>query len=137
MAVIVLALFLKLDTPPTPLVAGLKAVVWLGYIAIVGATLMLLLGLEFGGVIFARSSVKVICLVIFGIMIGACFLLNEAKLAKYPVMLLRLFHRRSNAAALLVAFLHALVNLPIRTSIFQILLTCGTDLFLSILLFCR
>jgi hypothetical protein len=36
MAIIVLALFLKLDTPPTPLIAGLKAVDWLGSIAIMG-----------------------------------------------------------------------------------------------------
>jgi hypothetical protein len=99
-----------LDTPSTPFVEGVKAIDWLGSIAIVGATLTLLLGLEFGGVIFAWSSVKVICLIIFGFVIGACFLLNEAKFARYPVMPLHLFHHRSNIAALLVAFLHGLVS---------------------------
>jgi hypothetical protein len=107
------SLFLILDDPATPLVAGLKAVDWLGSIAIVGATLTLLLGLEFGGVIFAWSSAKVICLISFGIVIRACFLLNEGMLARYRVMPLRLFHRRSKIAALLVAFLHGLEgNIP-------------------------
>lgn len=53
---------------------------------------------------------KVICLIVFGFVIGGCFLLNEVKLAQYPVMPLRLFHRPSNVAALLVAFLHGLVG---------------------------
>jgi hypothetical protein len=78
-AFIILFFFLDLETPRTPLVVGLKAVDWLG--RIVGATLTLLLCLEFVGVIFAWSSVEVICLIIFGVMIAACLLLNEANVA--------------------------------------------------------
>jgi hypothetical protein len=102
-----------LDSPRTPLAAGLLAVDWVGSIAIVGATLALLLGLEFGGVIFAWSSVKVICLIIFGVVIGLGFLFNEAIFARYPLMPLRLFKSMPNAAALAVAFLHGLVGYPI------------------------
>jgi len=72
---------MDLETPRTPLGRGLKAFDWPGSITMVGATLTLLLGLEFAGVIFAWSSVKVICLIVFGVLIGVCFLLNEAKVA--------------------------------------------------------
>lgn len=108
MAFIVLALFLHMDSPSTPLVEGLLAIDWVGSVAIVGATLTLLLGLEFGGVIFAWSSVKVICLVVFGVAIGGGFVFHEAKFARYPVMPTKLFNKRSSVAALVVAFLHGL-----------------------------
>ena len=45
---------------------GLKAVDWLGSLTIVGGTLMLLLGLEFGGVARPWDSATVICLIVFG-----------------------------------------------------------------------
>ena len=62
------------------------------------------------GAIFAWSSIKVICLIVFGVVVGGYFLLNEAKVAKYPVMQLYLFNRKQNVATLLVAFLHGLVS---------------------------
>jgi MFS family permease len=101
---------LDLKVPETPLVAGLKAIDWLGGITITGATLMLLLSLEFGGVIFPWTSPKVICVIIFGLVTGALFFLNEAKLARYPIMPLRLFEHRSNIAALLVCFVHGFAS---------------------------
>jgi hypothetical protein len=111
LAFIFLSLFLHLDSPSTPIFAGLRAVDWIGSVTIVGVTLTLLLGLEFWGVIFPWNSVKVICLLVFGLVIGGCFLYNEAKFARYPVMPLRLFKSTSNVAALLVGFLHGVVYL--------------------------
>jgi hypothetical protein len=70
---------------------------------------MLLLGLEFGGVIYPWSSATVICLIVFGILIAGLFVLNESKLARYPVMPLRIFKYRSNIAALGVCFCHGFV----------------------------
>jgi hypothetical protein len=70
---------------------------------------MLLLGLEFGGVTYPWGSAKVICLIVFGIVTGGLFILNEWKLAKYPLMPLRLFKYRSNVAALGVCFCHGYV----------------------------
>lgn len=98
-----------MESPSTPVVAGLLAIDWFGSLAIVGATLTLLLGLEFGGVIFPWSSAKVLCLIVFGVVIAAGFVLNEAKFARYPVMPLRLFKHWPNVAALVVAFFHGLV----------------------------
>ncbi|KAI9806936.1 MAG: hypothetical protein M1833_002594 [Piccolia ochrophora] len=106
---LVLLFYLKLHTPKTPLVAGLKAIDWIGSFTIVGGTLMFLLGLEFGGVIFPWSSATVVCLIVFGLVTLTLFILNEWKLATYPVMPLRLFAHRSNCAALLVCLSHGLV----------------------------
>jgi len=80
---------LHLDNPKTPVWDGLKAVDWLGSLTIVGGTLMLLLGLEFGGVSFSWDSVTVICLIIFGVFVASLFILNEWKFARYPIMPLR------------------------------------------------
>jgi hypothetical protein len=70
---------------------------------------MLLLGLEFGGVIHPWSSAIVICLIVFGAFVGVLFALNEWKLARYPVMPLRLFKHASNIASLGVCFCHGYV----------------------------
>jgi MFS family permease len=108
-AIIGIFFFLHLDNPRTPVWDGLKAIDWLGSLSIVGGTLMLLLGLEFGGVAYAWNSATVICLIIFGILTGFLFVLNEWKLAKYPIMPLRLFKDTSNVAALAVCFCHGFV----------------------------
>src|SRR5450432_3281868 len=101
--------FLHLDNPRTPVWDGLMAIDWLGSLLIVGGTLLLLLGLEFGGVTFPWNSATVICMIVFGIVVAGLFVLNEWKLARYPVMPLRLFKSRSNIAALLVCFCHGYV----------------------------
>ncbi|KAK7955617.1 uncharacterized protein PG986_004839 [Apiospora aurea] len=49
---VVIAVFLDLPTPQTPVLAGLKAIDWAGSFLILGAALMILLGLEFGDVTF-------------------------------------------------------------------------------------
>ncbi|PQE22600.1 major facilitator superfamily transporter protein [Rutstroemia sp. NJR-2017a BVV2] len=106
---VALFFFLHLDNPKTPVWDGLKAVDWVGSLLIVGGTLMVLLGLEFGGVTFPWSSATVICLIIFGIVVAFLFILNEWKFARYPVMPLRLFKHSSNVAALGVCFCHGFV----------------------------
>jgi hypothetical protein len=112
--------FLKLETPSTPIIAGLKAVDWLGRIAIVGATVAILLGLEFGGGIFPWSSAKALCLIAFGFVMVVLFLLTELKIARYPVMPLHLFNGRPNIATLMFTFFHGLVriNLPLYNDIY-------------------
>ncbi|KAG8169281.1 hypothetical protein KVR01_000026 [Diaporthe batatas] len=94
--------FLKIPAPNTPVLAGLKAVDWTGSLLIVGSALMVLLGLEFGGITFPWSSAAVICLITFGTVVLGVFLLNEWKLAINPVIPLRLFTNRSTVAAYLV-----------------------------------
>lgn len=99
---VVLLLFLRVPTPHTPVLAGLKAIDWTGSVLIVGATLMILLGLEFGDVTFPWSSATVVCLLAFGTVVVGVFILNEWKLAVNPVIPLQLFVNRSSVAAYIV-----------------------------------
>ncbi|KAK3335925.1 major facilitator superfamily domain-containing protein [Cercophora scortea] len=98
----VLAFVLKLHNPRTPIRQGLAAVDWLGSLTIVGGTLMVLLGLEFGGVTDPWDSPTVICLIVFGFVVSALFVVIEWKVAEFPVIPMRLFHVRSNIASLAV-----------------------------------
>ncbi|KAL5041737.1 hypothetical protein BDW71DRAFT_162323 [Aspergillus fruticulosus] len=106
---LVLFFFLKVDSPKTPLMAGLKTIDWSGTLFIVGGTLMFLFGLQFGGVNYPWDSATVLCLIIFGLATYALAMLNEWKIARYPVIPIRLFSNWHNVLVLLICFLHSLV----------------------------
>ncbi|OBT86101.1 hypothetical protein VE02_05405 [Pseudogymnoascus sp. 03VT05] len=108
-AFFIIAFLLHLDTPKTPVVAGLLAVDWLGSISIAGATVMFLLGLTLGGVIHPWDSPVVLCLLIFGPLLFLVFLAIEWKVAKYPIMPLEMFENPSNIASLLGVFFHGMM----------------------------
>ena len=105
---ILIFLFLKLETPKTAIWAGLKAVDWFGSLTIVGSTVMLLLGLEFGGVVHPWHSAIVINLIVFGIITAGIFVLVEWKIARYPITPLRLFNSISTTGCLLACFIHGM-----------------------------
>ncbi|KAF2093703.1 MFS general substrate transporter [Rhizodiscina lignyota] len=105
----ILLFFLDLQTPRTPLIEGLKAIDWLGSLSSAGGTVMILLGLQFGGVEHPWKSVIVICLVIFGGITFTLFIAIEWKVSRYPIMPVRLFKSISNAASLLACFFHGVV----------------------------
>jgi EmrB/QacA subfamily drug resistance transporter len=109
LAFAVILFFLNLHTPRTPLWAGLKAIDWLGCICIVSGTVMLLLGLKFGGITYPWNSVTVICLIGFGVIMILLFALNEWKLAIYPVIPLHVFSKRHNIVCLLICFAQSYV----------------------------
>ncbi|QPC75192.1 hypothetical protein HYE68_005944 [Fusarium pseudograminearum] len=108
-AFVILVFFLKLHNPRTPMKEGLMALDWPGSILIIGGTVMWLLGLEFGGVSFPWNSATTICLLVFGILAIGLFLLYEWKVAKFPVLPLRLFSTRNSIASYGVGFTHAFV----------------------------
>jgi len=108
-ALLILFFFLDLKTPRTPIKAGLKAIDWLGSLLVVGATLMLLFGLQYGGVTDPWNSATVICLIVFGFVTFVIFGFWEWKYAIYPVIPMWLFHKRTNVATLGVVFFHGLV----------------------------
>ena len=108
-AFVLLLLFLDVHNPRTKLVEGVMAIDWFGTLSMLAVTLLLLLGLDFGGAIFPWSSSKVICLIVFGTLMIGFFLFSEHRLAKYPLMPPSLFKDWSNNAAFLVAFAHSMV----------------------------
>ncbi|KAK7715537.1 hypothetical protein SLS57_006924 [Botryosphaeria dothidea] len=104
-----LVLFLlDVHNPRTKLADGIKAVDWIGMAAILGLSLMILLALDFGGVIYPWNSPKVVCLLVFGGVLSIFFAFNEINLANNPLVPLKVFRNRSNAAALAVGFLHSM-----------------------------
>jgi MFS family permease len=77
-------------------------------------TVLLLLGLNFGGGVFAWNSAQVICLIVVGTAMIALFVFAEKRLAKYPLMPLGVFETLSNNATFAVAFGHNMVNIGVE-----------------------
>jgi MFS family permease len=111
-AFLMILLFLDVHNPKTKIWEGMKAIDWFGTVTMLGVTLMTLLGLDFGGETFPWNSPKVICLIVFGVLMLGFFIFSEAKLARYPLIPLRLFRKLSNVAALAVCFVHGFVSYP-------------------------
>ncbi|KAF4974884.1 hypothetical protein FZEAL_8266 [Fusarium zealandicum] len=108
-AIVILVFVLKLHNPKTPVKEGLLALDWPGSVLIIGGTIMWLLGLEFGGITFPWKSATTICLIVFGVLAMGLFLVYEAKVAKFPVVPIRLFHNRNRVACYVLGFTHAFV----------------------------
>ncbi|KAJ5766886.1 uncharacterized protein N7511_004502 [Penicillium nucicola] len=106
---VILTLFLQIESPKTPLIAGLRTIDWAGTFLIIGGTLMFLFGLEFGGVKYSWSSATVICLIVFGVVVWALAMFSEWKIAKFPIIPPRLFNEWSNVLILCVCFCHGFV----------------------------
>ncbi|KAM7193419.1 Major facilitator superfamily domain containing protein [Rhypophila sp. PSN 637] len=105
----ILVFVLKLHNPRTPIRKGLAAVDWLGSLTVIGGTLMILLGLELGGVSQPWSSATVICLLVFGIVTAGIFVLVEWKIAEFPIIPLRIFSSLSSIASLGVCAVQSFV----------------------------
>jgi predicted MFS family arabinose efflux permease len=111
---VLLLLFLDVHNPHTKLREGLMAVDWFGTVSILAVSILLLLGLNFGGATFPWDSAQVICLIVFGALMIAFFLFSEKRLAKYPLMPLGVFKTLSNNATILVALGHSMVNIGVE-----------------------
>jgi MFS family permease len=108
---ILLLIYLDVHNPRTRAVDGLKAIDWAGSVTMLAVTLMVLIGLNFGGTAFPWSSPKVIALLIVGSFMSLAFVVAEKKFARYPLIPLALFRDRSNLATLAVVFCHGMVFL--------------------------
>jgi MFS family permease len=110
-AFVVLFAFLDSSSTNIGLFQGIKAMDWPGSAAIVGMTVMFLLGIDLGGVYTPWNSPKIICLLVFGAIAGVIFIFWEAKSAKFPLVPAPLVKDWSNVAALSVCFLHGFVSI--------------------------
>ena len=99
---------MDVHNPHTGLRDGLAAIDWLGTISVLGVVLMLLLGLDFGGVVAPWNSATIICLLVFGAAMIACFLYIERRFAKYPLMPLDIFKNWRNVAVTVVLVTHGM-----------------------------
>lgn len=110
MAAVLIVVFLDVKHEHTSFIDGMKAIDWLGMFTFLGCTLMLLLGLDFGGVLFPWDSAKVIALLVVGCVMVFAFIYSEARCAKYPLIPMSLFKNKSNIATFLVVFFHGFVG---------------------------
>ncbi|CCT74652.1 related to DHA14-like major facilitator efflux transporter (MFS transporter) [Fusarium fujikuroi IMI 58289] len=109
-ALIGLFFLLKVDIEKEPLVDGLRSLDWPGFAFIIGGTICFLYGLEAGsGGLAPWKSAFVICLLVFGVVILALFMVWEAKFAKNPIIPIRIFQSTTNIAAFAVANLHSFI----------------------------
>lgn len=108
-AAVILLLFLDVHNPRTPFLKGIRSIDWLGSITVAAATVMLLLGLQFGGVKYAWNSATVVCLIVFGILTFVLFFVTQFKLSPSPIMPFSIFSQVTNLSALAVCFFDAFV----------------------------
>lgn len=90
-----------LHNPRTPFSEGLKAVKWFGKLTVIGSTLLILLSLEFGGVIYPWSSGIVICPLVFGVLFTVLFIVIEGRFVKFPIIPLTLFAKKGGSQSFL------------------------------------
>ncbi|CEL04001.1 hypothetical protein ASPCAL05135 [Aspergillus calidoustus] len=153
-ALLLLLTCLDVHNPRTKLKDGVVAIDWLGTLAIVGLTLLLLLGMEFGGTVFPWSSPKVVCLIVFGVVMIGVFIVTEKNLARYPLIPMSLFQSGPTNAAFILAFAHGMVSFgteyylplyfqsvkqasPLRSGLFilpMMVTEAGTDILTGILI---
>jgi Fungal trichothecene efflux pump (TRI12) len=101
---------MDVHNPQTPLWRGLKAVDWLGSLALLAVTVMTLLGLDIGGEYMQWTSPKVLALILVGLAFALVFYLVEARVAAFPLMPVQVFKNRSSAATIAVGAVHAFVH---------------------------
>ncbi|KAF5686013.1 major facilitator superfamily transporter [Fusarium circinatum] len=109
-ALIGLFFLLNVDIEKVPLLDGLRSLDWPGFAFIIGGTICFLYGLEAGsGGLAPWNSAFVICLLVFGVVILALFMVWEAKFAKNPIIPIRIFQSTTNIASFAVANLHSFI----------------------------
>ncbi|KAJ1917230.1 hypothetical protein H4219_003314 [Mycoemilia scoparia] len=103
--VITAILFMRLPTPKGSLIEKIKRVDFLGVFLLVGALVMVLLGLSWGGKEYSWSSVRVLCLLIIGVALLGVFVVIELKIPKEPIIAPSLFKYHNASLALIISLL--------------------------------
>ncbi|KAJ2308720.1 hypothetical protein IWW55_000272 [Coemansia sp. RSA 2706] len=101
---IIVVLFLRLPMPRDSFWQKLKKIDVLGSLVLVGAVVMLLLGLTWAGKTFPWKSARVICLLVFGVVMLGVFMLIEWKVAADPTVPMHLFRNRNVSLSVLGQF---------------------------------
>lgn len=110
MSLVLLTFILRIKTPETTLLAGLKSFDWIGSITIVGGTICFLCGLESGSEAqHGWTSALTLGLLLGGIALLIVFGVYENRWARSPLIPLQALANRYNVAAILTAVLHGFV----------------------------
>jgi hypothetical protein len=82
---------------------------WVGTATIVSMTILTLLSLNLGGIVFPWHSPKVLGILVSGVALLGIFVFWEAKGAADPLIPARILDSMSKASPLLVCFTHGIV----------------------------
>jgi MFS family permease len=111
-AFIILYLFLNTTNTQAPGLREGRSMDWIGTAAIMSMTVLVLLSLDLGGVVFPWDSPKVLSILMSGLVLFVVFAVWEAKGATDPLIPVRLLNSISKASPLLVCFTHGIVWHP-------------------------
>ena len=99
---------LRIQTPKTPLLEGLRNFDWLGSIAVVGGTICFLCGLEGGASrMHPWISAYTLGLLISGVFLLVLFVLIEIYYTDSPLVTMRVFTGRVKVASIFASFCHS------------------------------
>jgi MFS family permease len=108
-AFVVLYIFLNTTQMHAPSLSQSRKMDWVGTATIVSMTILTLLSLNFGGVVFPWHSPKVLGIFVSGVALLGIFVFWEAKGAADPLIPARILDNMSKASPLLVCFTHGIV----------------------------
>lgn len=97
-----------LSKPRQSVTEGLKRIDFLGIITCTGATCLLLLALDWGGIIHRWDSPIIICFLTMSGVLYLVFVCVEWKIAKEPILPPTLFLNQTRGLATLAAFFHGI-----------------------------
>jgi len=94
-AAILISLFVKIPTPPGSFMEKFKKIDFLGTLFVIGFSICLLFGLNWGGTNYPWSHPIIIGLLVGFVIFLGLFILVECKFAKEPIIPPNLFHQRN------------------------------------------
>ncbi|KAJ1836930.1 hypothetical protein LPJ70_006045, partial [Coemansia sp. RSA 2708] len=100
----IIVVFLRLPLPRGSLWQKLKRVDFLGSLVLIGGVVLLLLGLTWGGKTYAWGSPRIVCLLVFGVVLLGAFIVVEWRVALAPTVPVHLFRNRNVALCVLSQF---------------------------------
>ncbi|KAJ1719728.1 hypothetical protein LPJ61_006261, partial [Coemansia biformis] len=106
---VAVALFVRLPTPAGSLWAKLRRIDVLGSLVLIGAVVMLLLALTWGGKTFPWGSARIVCLLVFGVLLVGVFVLVEWRVALEPTVPMHLLRIRNVSLAVANQFFVGMV----------------------------
>lgn len=109
-AVLVLVFSMSSPSSNGATAAQTREMDWLGSASIIGVTVMILLSLDFGGVVVPWDSPKVLGLLVGGFILLVVFVLWETKGSSDPLVPPNLLDRPSKVSPLVVCFAHGFVR---------------------------
>jgi MFS family permease len=109
-AFVVLYMFLNTINPQATTLRQGRKMDWFGSAAIVSMTVLTLLSLDLGGVVFPWNSPKILSILASGVVMLGVFVLWEVKGASDPLIPARILNSFSKASPLVVCFTHGVVS---------------------------